>query len=434
MFSKDEFIEAIVSEVAPVIAEKAGPAASAAIEEYRQYAEQKYGHSYDKIIAKLDALATSVVAKAAAADCRAVEGMDFSDLIAEPEVEPEDQELDDIVDDDLDDVVDDDLDEPEVPNDDTLGFVDDDLGESEQSMPFVDQEPEDLSAGLGNFDELDEFESVLPPSPELDEFDAFAAAFADFEDDDLSDAEADDEFDDVDEVLDGIAGEVMSKEEDDIDIESGNNASIPVSALYAFEDAGDAVRYPDDPAMDWLSATSNEVFKYVKFIIDGSPRIDDDATYEQVSDTLYQAVFDVSEENKDLAATMSMETALDLMYVYGKSDNLSVRGQLYSTRTLPVIERKKILAERIAHDTGRALSTNIASKFSEDEEAVVSSLCEQYAKVKVDTMFEKIGESNLDVLDDLRRVLMEREPERFADKGSAYIRKYMQAYIDRYGS
>ena len=468
MLSREEFIEAIVGEVAPVIAEKAGSGAQAAIEEYRQYAEQKYGKSYDKIMAKLDALATSVVAKATAADCRAVQAMDFSDLALEDEPVAEEVAGDAVYeapeedfaaapvvvdDDDLEDFIDDDLDEPEEEPAYELLAEPETLEEAGPlDEPFDEVELEDEDAGFDGFadDDLDDIAALsvdaldgdedldgiveLPaatPGPE--EFDAFAAAFADFEDDDLSDEV--DEFEGMDEVLDGIAGEVMSKDEaDDIDIEAGNNASIPLSALYAFEDAGDAVRYPEDPAMDWLSVTSNETFKFVKPIIDGGPRIDDDATYEQVSDTLHRATFDVKEENKDLANTMSMETALDLMFVYGKTDNLSIRGQLYQTRSMPLAQRKEVLAERIAHDTGRSLAVNIAPKFEEGEAAEMEELCERYAKVKVDTMFEKIGESNLDVLDDLRRVLMEREPERFADKGSAYIRKYMTAYIDRYGA
>ena len=121
------------------------------------------------------------------------------------------------------------------------------------------------------------------------------------------------------------------------------------------------------------------------------------------------------------------------MLVYGKSDNLSIRTQLYSTRLLPLEERKVVIGQRIAQDTSRSLFVSIKDKFAMEEYQEVELMCDRYAAAKVSEIFKRITEQNMDVLDDVRKMLMNKEPERFEDKGAGYIRKYMEAYAAKHG-
>ena len=438
MLTEEQFIQAIYDAASPLVEAKA-PGSQEALDGYREYLEKRYSKTYAKISDKINKLMEASLSKIASSEEKHIEQMDFSGFIAA--MPPEDIEQSDesaetpmqfdvISEPGQEEFADDITDENVVDAEQQLEVVEDtetDLDQLHFEEPALDTDdmveiaPEpvvvDTQNAIAEDNAFDVFDNVFGNDTQ-----APSAAFAQ-QVEPVATMQAEENTPDLDDDL------IDDDELSDADIAAGNNASIPDMALYGIESESIDERLADS-AMNRLVDCSNKAFKMLCAVLDGKPTIDNELAYIQVTDELYAISGAVDDDNRETADTLVMETALDLMYVYGKSNTLSVRGQLYSNRNLDIEQRKAQVAARIAQDTSRAVYMSLKDRIADP---ALEGLCDRYAKAKVAEIFKRIDDSNLDVLDDIRRMMMEREPDKFTNKDEARIIKYMESYAGKHG-
>ena len=433
MLTEEQFIQAIYDASSPLVEEKTG--SQEALDGYREYIEKRYSKTYAKISHKVDKLINSSLSKIAIAEKAHLSQMDFSQFAVAPKVEEKSQiveeeptmpQFDVIAEPEQieQEVAEPDIYEPAEQIQEVVEETDEQLEQLHFDEPVLDTDniietmPEPVVVDTQDENTADDFDSIFDEDDQSPS-DAFAqqvAPIAPVMMPEEKPAEVDDDLIDDDEFTDE-------------DINAGNNSSIPDMAIYGIESESIDERVADS-AMNRLVDTSNKAFKMACAVLDGKPAIDNELAYIQATDDLYEINSAIDEENKDVADTLVMETALDLMYAYGKSKTLSVRTQLYSNRNLDIEQRKAQIAARISQDTAKSLFVSLKNRISDPD---LEEACTRYATAKVTEVFKRIDASNLDVVDDIRRMMMEREPSKFADKDEDRIVKYMLNYAGKHG-